>query len=98
MAAPTLPTTTAICQEAYRRFGLAGLAGTSSEVATAIAYGIEQVKKDIAAFNKRLRFLQKVAYASTAANVSKYPCPADSDKLVDLELLAGPSRGTAQSG
>ena len=98
MAAPTQPTTTSIVTEAYRRyFGVTSYTPTSTQINTAISEGIEKVKRDMWALSQRWRPLMKIGYDMTVKGISKYPYPADYERMKLIEILEGTSTGTLQS-
>ena len=98
MAAPTAPTTTLIVTEAYRQFGISS--PTAGQLATAIAEGIEKVKRDIWAMGKRWKLLRTTQYIPIRKGVSRYANPTDFETdMVEpgLSLLDGVHSGTLQT-
>lgn len=98
MAAPTAPTTTLIVTEAYRQFGVSS--PTAGQLATAIAEGIEKVKRDIWVIGKRWKILRTTQYIPLRKGVSRYANPTDFETdLVEpaLSLLDGVHSGVLQT-
>ena len=98
MAAPTAPTTTLIVTEAYRQFGISS--PTAGQLATAIAEGIEKVKRDIWAMGKRWKLLRTTQYIPIRKGVSRYANPSDFETdMVEpgLSLLDGINSGVLQT-
>ena len=96
MAAPTQPTPTLIVTEAYRQFGLTA---SAAQITTAIAEGIEKVKRDIWALGKRFKLLRTIQYKALKVGVSRYANPSDFEADVEgpgMSLLDGNSRSTLQ--
>lgn len=98
MAAPTAPTTTLIVTEAYRQFGISS--PTAAQLATAIAEGIEKVKRDIWLMGKRWKILRSTQYIPLRKGVSRYANPTDFESdMVEpaVSLLDGVNSGVLQT-
>lgn len=98
MAAPTAPTTTLIVTEAYRQFGISS--PTAGQLATAIAEGIEKVKRDIWALGKRWKILRTTQYLTIRKGVSRYANPSDFESdMVEpaISVLDGVYTGALQT-
>lgn len=98
MSAPTQPTTTTIVTEAYRQFGISN--PSAGQLATAIAEGIEKVKRDIWELGKKWKLLQTTQYIPISQGVSRYANPSDFESDVQepaFSILDGVNSGVLQT-
>lgn len=84
--APDAPTAESICAEALKRFYNGGTPD-EDEIARAIAFGLEKVKRDIMISGKKWRPLLKTIYGETVSGVYQYANPADFEGGYSLGIV-----------
>lgn len=95
MSIPTQPTPTLIVTESLKLYGKA--TPSTSEITRGIDEGLEFVKQDLSNEGMEWDFLRTVAYLPLTINNSKVQCPTDMGKLIEVRLMDGTRRGTAQA-
>ncbi len=96
MTSPATVTETTLVTESLTRFYNGGTP-SATEIARAIAYGLQTVKRDIMAIGRTWRPLIKTYYEVTAAGKAQYDNPSDWEKDFSVSLMSGSHSGVLQT-
>lgn len=101
MSAPTAPTAALLATEAWKQCGVES--PTSDQITRATTYFLEQVLDDIwntsvQTGNTRLKTLQETLVDVSVKGTQTYDLDADFDEELNVAILDGDHRGTAQDG